>query len=74
MGLTGIISRVRFRLKKIETSFIRQKQIKAANLEELIRLFEEYGHCTYSVAWIDCLKKGNDFGRSILMLGEHATA
>jgi FAD/FMN-containing dehydrogenase len=72
MGLTGIISRVKFRLKKIETSFIRQKQIKASNLEELIRLFDEYRHYTYSVAWIDCLKQGTQFGRSILMLGEHA--
>jgi FAD/FMN-containing dehydrogenase len=73
MGLTGIISRVKFRLKKIETSFIRQKQIKAGSLDELIRLFEEYKHYTYSVAWIDCLKKGPHFGRSILMLGEHAS-
>ncbi len=72
MGLTGIISCVKFQLKKIETSFIRQKQIKAGNLEELIRLFDEYYHYTYSVAWIDCLKKGSNFGRSILMLGEHA--
>jgi decaprenylphospho-beta-D-ribofuranose 2-oxidase len=72
MGLTGIISRVKFQLKKIGTSFIRQKQVKASNLEELIRLFDEYNHYTYSVAWIDCLKKGKDFGRSILMLGEHA--
>jgi FAD/FMN-containing dehydrogenase len=72
MGLTGIISSVTFQLKKIETSFISQKQIKAGNLEELIRLFDEYRNYTYSVAWIDCLKKGNEFGRSILMLGEHA--
>jgi FAD/FMN-containing dehydrogenase len=72
MGLTGVITRVKFQLKKIETSFIRQKQIKAGNLEELIRLFDEYQHYTYSVAWIDCLKKGAQFGRSILMLGEHA--
>lgn len=72
MGLTGIISCVKFQLKKIETSFIRQKQIKAGNLEELIRLFDEYYQYTYSVAWIDCLKKGSNFGRSILMLGEHA--
>src|ERR1700712_2864095 len=42
MGLTGIITRIKFRLKKIETSFIRQKQIKARNLEEVIRLFDEY--------------------------------
>ncbi|MCC6762564.1 MAG: FAD-binding oxidoreductase [Chitinophagaceae bacterium] len=72
MGLTGLISRVKFHLKKIETSYIRQKQIKAANLDEIIRLFEEYKDYTYSVAWIDCLKKGKGFGRSILMLGEHA--
>jgi decaprenylphospho-beta-D-ribofuranose 2-oxidase len=72
MGLTGIITRVKFRLKKIETSYIHQKQIKAENLEEVIRLFDEYSHYTYSVAWIDCLKKGAGFGRSILILGEHA--
>ena len=48
--------------------------MKAKNLEEVIRLFEEYKEYTYSVAWIDCLKKGKDFGRSILILGEHATA
>jgi FAD/FMN-containing dehydrogenase len=72
MGLTGIITRVSFRLKKIETSYIRQKQIKAANLDELLRLFTEYAHSTYSVAWIDCLQKGADFGRSILIVGEHA--
>jgi FAD/FMN-containing dehydrogenase len=73
MGLTGIITRVKFGLKKIETSYIKQKQIKAANLDEVLRLFEEYKDYTYSVAWIDCLQKGKDFGRSILILGEHAT-
>lgn len=72
MGLTGIITRATFDLKKIESSYIKQKQIKAKNLEEIIQLFEEYKHYTYSVAWIDCLKKGKHFGRSILMLGEHA--
>jgi FAD/FMN-containing dehydrogenase len=73
MGLTGLITRVSFRLKKIETSFIHQKQIKAANLDEVLELFEKYKDYTYSVAWIDCLKKGKGFGRSILILGEHAT-
>lgn len=72
MGLTGVITRVKFDLKKIETAYIKQKQIKAENLEEIIRLFDEYKDYTYSVAWIDCLKKGANFGRSILILGEHA--
>lgn len=72
MGLTGLITRVKFRLKKIETSYIVQKQVKAENLDDILRLFDKYHNATYSVAWIDCLKKGKDFGRSILILGEHA--
>jgi FAD/FMN-containing dehydrogenase len=72
MGLTGMITRIKFSLKKIETSYIRQKQIKAHNLEELLQLFETYKHYTYSMAWIDCLTKGDQFGRGILIVGEHA--
>jgi len=74
MGLTGIVVSVRFQLKKIETSYIHQTTIRANNLTELLDLFEQNKHFTYSVAWIDCLKKGKGFGRSVLMLGEHATA
>jgi decaprenylphospho-beta-D-ribofuranose 2-oxidase len=73
MGLTGMITRIKFRLKKIETSYVRQKQVKASNLEELIALFEKYKDYTYSMAWIDCLAKGEHFGRGILIVGEHAT-
>jgi decaprenylphospho-beta-D-ribofuranose 2-oxidase len=73
MGLTGVILDVTFQLKKIETSFIRQKQIKAENLDEAMVLFAEYSDYMYSVAWIDCLKTGRQFGRSILILGEHAS-
>jgi decaprenylphospho-beta-D-ribofuranose 2-oxidase len=73
MGLTGIILTVKFRLKKIDSAFIRQTSIKAKNLDEIFVLFEEYRENTYSVAWIDCLQKGNSLGRSLLMVGEHAT-
>jgi FAD/FMN-containing dehydrogenase len=72
MGLTGMITRIKFGLKKIETSFVKQKQIKASNLEELVALFEKYKDYTYSMAWIDCLTKGKHFGRGILIVGEHA--
>lgn len=72
MGLTGFILRATFRLKKIETSFIRQVQVKASNLNELMELFQEYRSYTYTMSWIDCLKSGKHFGRSILMAGEHA--
>lgn len=74
MGLTGIILSARFKLKNIETAYIRQESIKAENLNEIFRLFDESESWTYTVAWIDCLQKGKDIGRSILMRGEHAFA
>ena len=36
--------------------------------------FEEHEEATYSVAWIDCLSKGESLGRSILYLGEPVNA
>ena len=72
MGLTGIISRVTFSLKKIASSYITQKAVKARNIDEIFSLFEENESYTYTVAWIDCLQKGKDLGRSVLLMGEHA--
>jgi hypothetical protein len=63
MGLTGAILTVTFTLKKISSAYIRYHQIKAANLYEILDLFDQYGKSPYSVAWIDCLKKGKHFGR-----------
>jgi len=73
MGRTGVITEVCFQLKKIETSYIASRNIKVKNLDEMLALFDQSGDTTYSVAWMDCLKKGANQGRGILMLGEHAT-
>ncbi|KQR93458.1 FAD-linked oxidase [Chryseobacterium sp. Leaf180] len=72
MGLTGIILNAKFKLKNIESAYIRQESIKAENLDEIFKLFDESESWTYTVAWIDCLQKGDKIGRSILMRGEHA--
>lgn len=72
MGLTGIILSAKFKLKNIETAYIRQESIKAENLDEIFKLFEESESWTYNVAWIDCLQTGKNIGRSIMMRGEHA--
>lgn len=72
MGLTGIILSAKIKLKNIESAYIRQESIKAENLHEIFQLFEDSEDWTYTVAWIDCLQKGKNIGRSILMRGEHA--
>ncbi len=72
MGLTGVILEVELQLFPIETSFIRQETVKARNIYEIMEIFEQSQHWTYSVAWIDCLSKGDSLGRSIMIRGEHA--
>ena len=72
MGLTGIILSAKIKLKNIATAYIRQESIKADNLDEIFQLFEESEGWLYNVAWIDCLQKGENIGRSILMRGYHA--
>lgn len=72
MGLTGIILRVAIRLRSVETGWIRQKTIVASNLKAAMKVFEDESNSTYSVAWIDCLSTGQNLGRSVVMLGEHA--
>ncbi|HEY0214510.1 MAG TPA: FAD-binding protein, partial [Paenirhodobacter sp.] len=74
MGMTGVVLRLCLRLLPVETGWIRQKSIVAANLAEAIRVFEDNLDATYSVAWIDCVARGAALGRSIIMLGEHAKA
>src|ERR1041385_3748714 len=72
LGLSGIILRVEFSLKKIETSYIRQTNVIIHNLDEMLERLKEFNTTTYSVAWVDCLARGKSLGRGVLMLGEHA--
>lgn len=73
MGLTGLIMAATLQLKKIRSACIEQTTLKARHLEETLELFSSHHAATYSVAWIDCLANGVALGRSLLMLGEHAT-
>ncbi|MEZ4947766.1 MAG: FAD-binding oxidoreductase [Cyclobacteriaceae bacterium] len=74
LGLSAIILSVQFRLKSIETSYIRQRNIVVGNLEEMLDKLHDFGASTYSVSWIDCLARGKRLGRGVIMLGEHANA
>lgn len=72
MGLTGVILRACISLQPVTSGWIAQKTIVAKNLEETLSVFEESGQASYSVAWIDCLQRENNLGRSLIMVGEHA--
>lgn len=75
MGLTGMITRVQIRLMKVSSPDVWQKTIRFNNLDEYFDQCDEVDkNHEYSVAWIDQLTTGANFGRGILMAGNHAQA
>ena len=73
MGLTGVILRATIRLRRVQSGWIRQTTIPAPSLAHALAAFEGNMDATYSVAWIDALATGRAMGRSLVMLGEHAS-
>lgn len=74
MGLTGVIIRAAVRLRRVPSAWIKQSTLPAENIRHAINIFEREQEAAYSVAWVDCLKKGSALGRSLVMLGEHLEA
>ena len=72
MGLTGVILDAKISMKRINSHYINQTTIKTKNLKETFEAFEKYSHIPYSVAWIDCLAKGDELGKCLLMVGDFA--
>lgn len=72
MGLTGIILEATLRLMPVRTAYVRQKTARFRDLESLMAGFRSPDPARYSVAWIDCVARGRNLGRGILMRGDVA--
>ncbi|WP_343700937.1 FAD-binding oxidoreductase [Chitinophaga sp.] len=73
LGLLGIILTVTMKMRKIETTYFRQKSIAIRNLDHMLEALETYDQeYNYSVAWIDAVAKGKKLGRGVLSLGNGA--
>jgi decaprenylphospho-beta-D-ribofuranose 2-oxidase len=73
MGLTGVILEATFRLRPVQSRNIDETVLKTADLAGALDAFEQHADVTYSVGWIDLVATGRRLGRSLVMLGEHAT-
>jgi len=75
LGLTGLIIWVEFSLRKIAGAMIEQETIKFKNLDDFFEISAESDlGFEHSVAWVDCLSRGDALGRGIFMRGNHAPA
>jgi len=73
MGLLGIVLTATIRLRKIETTYFRQKAIHANDLESMLAALEEHDQVfPYSVATLDVFATGARLGRGVLVVGDHA--
>ncbi|WP_282413024.1 FAD-binding oxidoreductase [Pseudomonas sp. PS01299] len=73
LGLTGVIIWAEIQLMPIRSSQIDSTLVRFDNLGEFFTLSAELDHQhEYSVAWIDCLAKGDKTGRGVFIVGDHA--
>jgi len=73
LGLTGVITWAEIGLQHINNPYIDQEIIRYRNLGEFFTLARESDKiCEYTVAWIDCLAKGDHLGRGLFIRGNHA--
>jgi len=74
MGLLGVVLDATLRLRRIETTYFRQKSVKLGSLDAMLEALEEHDHTyPYSVAYVDPVATGARLGSGILTVGDHAT-
>jgi len=75
MGLTGIVVEATVRLLRIESSKVLVDTDRFSDLDTLMAaMVEGDARYRYSVAWVDCMTRGNRLGRGVLTRGDHAPA
>jgi FAD/FMN-containing dehydrogenase len=73
LGLTGLILWADVQLKSVSSAFIDMQAVKFGNLDEFFDVsLESDRSCEYTVAWLDCVSGGKNFGRGIFMRGNHS--
>ncbi len=72
LGLTGLILWAEIQLIPIPGPWIQMESIKLTNLEDFFVVSADSAKSfDYTVAWMDCLARGEEFGRGIFMRGNH---
>lgn len=70
IGLTGVMTRISFSMKRVTSDAVTVTERPAKNLENFLADFASASSASYSVGWIDGLAKGASLGRGILETAE----
>lgn len=72
MGLTGHILDVELQLERVPSPWIWRQSIRMPDFDALLEGLERSSSWPQTVAWIDTLARGRNFGRGTLMRGRWA--
>jgi decaprenylphospho-beta-D-ribofuranose 2-oxidase len=70
LGLTGFISRIAFRMKRVIGPCVTVREQRVANLDAFLDAMAAAESAPYSVGWIDGTARGGALGRGILEVAE----
>ncbi len=70
LGLTGFMTRIAFRMKRVAGSSVSVREQRVANLDAFLDAMAESAGAPYSVGWIDGTARGGALGRGILEVAE----
>jgi decaprenylphospho-beta-D-ribofuranose 2-oxidase len=72
IGLTGVMTRICLRMKRVPGSTLLVRERRVAHLDEYLEALEDSrSRSQYSVGWIDGLARGRHLGRGILETADH---
>lgn len=73
MGLTGHVLEVELHMRRIRSPWIHQETRRVDDIDAYVDgLKDAAAKWPYTVGWIDCLSRGRNMGRGILMAGDWA--
>ena len=74
-GLLGHILEVEFPLRRIPSPWIFKESTRVHHIEEFLAALDDAAkRWSMTMGWIDCLSRGHELGRGILMTGRWATS
>jgi len=75
LGLTGLVTWVELQLRHIDGPMLSEESIKFANLDEFFQLSDASdADFEYTVAWVDCVSRGDALGRGFFARANHVPA
>jgi FAD/FMN-containing dehydrogenase len=75
LGLLGAVTRVKLKLKHVESGMVRVRPIRTRTFAEMFDCFEQHlPEADYLVGWVDCFARGAGLGRGIVHRADYIHA